>query len=48
MTVRFSAEQAQILAAWTDFSILAYLQIRYGASWRWYWLNWEQNQELLF
>jgi len=30
-------------APWMEF----YYKSRYGASWRWYYLNWEQEQEFL-
>ena len=31
-------------APWMEFIYRS----RYGASWRWYYLNWEQEQEFLF
>jgi hypothetical protein len=47
MTLRFSPGQAWIIGMVMDPMIQVYLQIRYGGHWQWYWLNWEQNHELL-
>lgn len=33
-------------ALWAPWVEL-YYKTRYGASWRWYYLNWEQGQEFL-
>lgn len=33
-------------ALWAPWMEL-YYKTRYGASWRWYYLNWEQGQEFL-
>jgi hypothetical protein len=48
MILKFSPDQARMLGSIMDPVIWIYLQYRYGAHWQWYWLNWEQNQELLF
>jgi hypothetical protein len=48
MILKFSPDQARMLGSIMDPVIWIYLQCRYGVHWQWYWLNWEQNQELLF
>jgi hypothetical protein len=45
--LQFSPAQAQFISAWADPGLQTYLQMRYGQNWRWYWLNWQVNHELL-
>jgi hypothetical protein len=45
--IRFSDSQAKLLAPFWDHWLENYYQRRYGASWQWYWLNWQINRELL-
>jgi len=35
------------LQQWQEFWIREYYKIRYGPSWLWYYINWEQNGEFL-
>jgi len=37
----------EVARAWLDYWVYQYCHWRYGPSWRWYWLNWETNQEIL-
>lgn len=37
----------EIYNIWQNYWVEKYYKIRYGASWRWYYLNWEQNYEFL-
>jgi hypothetical protein len=46
-TVKLSPAQAELIAIWADLWLELYFKLRYGPSWRWYWLNWETNQEIL-
>lgn len=47
MQLKFTETQASWLASAWDPWIQNYLQARYGRSWRWYWMNWQCNHELL-
>lgn len=47
MTMKFSEGQVAAMQFWLDLPIKAYLQMRYGASWIYYWCLWENNQELM-
>ena len=33
---------------WYDAWLEIYFKLKYGPSWRWYWLNYEQNGEILW
>jgi hypothetical protein len=46
-TVKLSPAQAELIRLWADLYLELYFKLRYGPSWRWYWLNWETNQEIL-
>jgi len=48
MQLRLSDNQAQWVSTLCDPWIQNYLQMRYGRSWQWYWLNWQCNNEILF
>jgi hypothetical protein len=48
LEIRFSEAQARCLSPLWDRWLQSYFQRRYGASWLWYWLNWQLNRELLF
>lgn len=37
----------QMLDFWITHNVETYYKMRYGASWRWYYLNWEQNGEFI-
>ena len=37
----------EIAKIWQDYWVEIYYKSRYGPSWRWYYLNWEQNGEFL-
>jgi hypothetical protein len=47
MQLRFSENQAQWLAPVWNTWIQHYLKARYGPAWTWYWLNWENNHEIM-
>lgn len=48
MTMKFMPWQLTGIRFWLDPMIYNYLRARYGAHWQWYWINWENNLEILF
>jgi hypothetical protein len=36
-----------VFKPWLDLWVENYYKMRYGPSWRWYWLNYEVNGEFL-
>jgi len=46
-TVKLSPAQAELIGPWGDLWLETYFKLRYGHQWRWYWTNWEVNQEIL-
>lgn len=47
MIIKFSESQIAVAEFWFDPMIKIYLQIRYGHSWLWYWINYEVNHEIV-
>jgi hypothetical protein len=45
--LRFTELQLSAAKFWLDPMLQEYFKLRYGASWQWYWLNYEINQEIL-
>jgi hypothetical protein len=47
-TVKLSPAQAELIGPWGNLWLETYFKLRYGHQWRWYWANWEINNEVLF
>lgn len=47
ITMKFCESQLIPVRSWLDVMVQIYLQHRYQRAWRWYWHNWEINNELL-
>lgn len=37
----------EIIDDFVNLFVYNYIRWRYGSSWRWYWLNWQQEKEIL-
>lgn len=48
MIIQFSDRQRELMPVWTDLAVYWYFRFRYGERWRWYYLNWQTNHELLW
>jgi hypothetical protein len=47
MTLKYSSQQLAAVIFWLDPMIKVYFKLRYGPHWLWYYINFEQNQEIM-
>jgi len=46
-TIKLSPTQAELIGPWADPWIKFYFVSRYGQGWLYYWMEWENNREIM-